>query len=203
MISTLNRDNIPTVTISLIIICVIIFFGTFDITTGRINPQYASPFWFALRPGMAEILSGQVWRLITPIFIHLGMLHILFNMLWLWDLGVTLESRFGKIYLLIMVLVFGLAGNVAQYFFSGPAFGGMSGVVFGLLGYVWIVGKLNPRIGLALHPEIALFMGIWFVFGWVDGFLNIFGMNIANWAHTGGLLAGFAWGFVHAKLVRW
>ena len=137
------------------------------------------------RSGLPEILSGEVWRLLTPIILHFGILHIAFNMLWLYDLGSAIEQRQGMGRMAILVVVIGVLSNLGQYFWSGPIFGGMSGVVYGLLAYIWAQGHFNPRAGIALHQHIVIMMLIWFVICW----LGLVG-NIANMAHTIGLVLG-------------
>jgi membrane associated rhomboid family serine protease len=140
---------------------------------------------------LRSVLSGELWRLLTPIFLHFGLLHLLFNMLWLWDLGGALEARRGFGFLALFVLISGIGGNLAQYLITGsPYFGGMSGVVFGLLGFIWMQGRYNPWAGMALSNEIMIMMLIWFVLGWT-GLIG----PIANWAHTGGLVIGGVWGY--------
>jgi rhomboid protease GlpG len=148
---------------------------------------------FSVNRDLPEVRQGQVWRLLTPIFLHFGILHILFNMLWLNDLGSMIEARLGTLHLLLMVVVIGVLSNVAQYYVSGPQFGGMSGVVYGLLGYVWMKGKFDPGSGLFLHPSTVMMMLIWLVFG----FTNI--LPMANTVHAVGLSVGVAWGFAAAQ----
>jgi len=147
--------------------------------------------------GLPEILHGQVWRLVTPIFIHMGFLHILFNMLWLKDLGTVLERHLGNLYYLALILVIAVVSNLGQYFLAGPSFGGMSGVVYGLLGYVWIRDRFDPNSGLSLNQSVVSMMLFWFVLCWT----GIIG-HVANWAHTFGLASGMLLGFAAAKVRR-
>ncbi len=146
--------------------------------------------------GISEIMSGQIWRLVTPIFIHFHIFHIVFNMLWLWDLGGTVERIQGSRILLMLVLISGILSNVGQHLFTGPLFGGMSGVVYALLGYVWMQGLFNPRFYASLNKAIVVMMLVWFVICWI----GIIG-NVANIAHTVGLVVGVVWGYLYAKNV--
>lgn len=147
------------------------------------------------KQGLPEIMHGQVWRLFTPVLVHFGILHLAFNMLWLFDLGGMIESRTGTRRLALLVLSLGVVPNVAQFFVSGPMFGGMSGVVYGLLGYVWMKGRFDPGSGLYLHPQTVTLMLIWF-------FLCLSGLigNIANTVHGVGLGMGVAWGYASSQL---
>lgn len=153
--------------------------------------------------GAPEILSGQVWRLVTPIFIHeplfsslqsLGFLHLVFNMMWLADLGTTIERRQGPRFFGLLILIIAALSNYAQYYMSGPRFFGMSGVVYGLLGYVWLKGKFDPDSGYFLHSQTVSMMLIWY-------FMCLFGVmpHIANTVHTVGLVTGLAWGYLSSR----
>ncbi len=146
------------------------------------------------RAGLPEIAHGQVWRLITPIFIHFGFIHILFNLLWLKDLGTIIEYRLGSWILAIQILVMAALSNLGQYWVSGPTFGGMSGVVYGLLGFIWIRGKFDPASGLHLHKPVVIWMIAWF-FICLTGLIG----NVANTAHGVGLAVGMAWGFLSSR----
>src|SRR3989338_4395916 len=141
-----------------------------------------------------EIMTGQIWRLFTPIFLHFGLLHIVFNLLWLKDLGGALENRHGSIYFLTLVLVIAGISNTAQYFVSGPAFGGLSGVVYGFLGFFWIRGKCDPAYGMKINPSIVIMMLVWFVIC-LTGLMG----PVANTVHGAGLATGMAWGYVSSK----
>lgn len=143
---------------------------------------------------LQEIRQGQIWRLITPIFLHLGFLHILFNMMWLRDLGSMMEHLCGRGFIILFVLVTGAASNVAQFYVSGPNFGGMSGVVYALLGYVWMQSRFNPWSGFVVHSTTVQMMLIWFVLC-LSGLIG----NVANTVHAVGLVSGVAWGYWDAR----
>jgi GlpG protein len=138
---------------------------------------------------LPEVRQGQVWRLITPIFVHFGILHIVFNMIMLRDLGTMVEVRRGTWTFIGLVVVFGVISNLTQYYFKGPGFGGMSGVLYGLFGYIWMRQRWDPSSGLYLSQQAVASMLIWFV-------LCLVGVipNVANEAHAGGLAAGVVFG---------
>jgi GlpG protein len=146
---------------------------------------------------LPEIHHGQLWRLVTPIFIHFGLIHILFNMLWLRDLGSMIEARQSSWLLAVLVLVIAVCSNLAQFYYGGPAFGGMSGVVYGLLGYIWMRGKFDPASGLYLHPTTVTMMIIWF-FACFTPIIP----HIANATHAAGLALGLAWGYLSSLRYR-
>ena len=139
-----------------------------------------------------------MWRLITPIFLHGDLIHILFNMMWLWQFGRFIESRFGAAKLLALVLVIGVGSNLAEYLWKSPWFGGMSGVNYGLFGFLWIKGKFGRDQTWQMNPQTVQLMLMWMVLCYT-GLLG----PIANAAHTGGLVIGAALGFASARMVPW
>ncbi len=143
-----------------------------------------------------DVLEGQVWRLVTPMFLHFTFLHIAFNVYWLLALGGMVETRLGKWKLIGLVLIFAIVGNVAQGAWSGPMFGGVSGVNYGLFGFVWMRGRYVPESGLGISPNSAVFFMLWFILG----FTGSVG-PIANLAHWGGLVPGLFLGYA-PKLLR-
>lgn len=150
---------------------------------------------FFATPGWGDILGGEVWRLITPIFLHFGYIHIFFNLWWLKDLGTMIERVQGSLVFLFFVLVLGIVSNVTQFVMTGlPNFGGMSGVVYGLFGYVWMRGRYDPGSGLFLPQSAIVVLMIWFVLCW-----TVLAGQIANWAHTAGLVLGMLFGIASAR----
>jgi GlpG protein len=132
-----------------------------------------------------EISKGQVWRLITPIFLHLSFLHVLFNMLWFNDLGNLIENSFGKKFLIKFILISAFASNLFQNFINGPTFGGMSGVIYAMFGFIWVHHKLDTSFEFSL-PKFDIGMMIGWFFICLTGLLG----PIANSAHGGGLITG-------------
>lgn len=150
-----------------------------------------------------EIDFTQWWRLVTPIFLHFGFVHLAFNALWLWELGRRIEMRSGGLWLLGLTVLFALVSNFAQWFASGNAlFGGMSGVVYGLLGYCWLYQLIAPNVHFDLPKGVVILMIAWLLLG-VSGLITMLGLGaIANAAHVGGLLAGCAAGAVSGAVQR-
>ncbi len=153
--------------------------------------------YFYWDKGLPEISRGEIWRLVTPAFIHFGFMHLLFNMLWLKDLGSMLEHKKGPWFLGLFILFTAVAGNLAQYFMSGPNFGGMSAAVYGLLGYAWMKGKHDAGSGVYLNRFTVHLMVGWY-------FLCLTGLmgNVANAGHTAGLLVGSIWGYLSAVMFK-
>jgi GlpG protein len=138
-----------------------------------------------------SVRTGEAWRLITPIFLHFDWEHILFNMVMFYYLGAQLERLQGPLRLGVIVVLVAVVSNVAQAAFEGPAFGGMSGVVYGLLGYVWMKASYEPHYGYALEPLLFVLALAWFFMCLFNAFEDT---NVANYAHAGGLVAGIVVG---------
>ncbi|WP_137972563.1 rhomboid family intramembrane serine protease [Pseudomonas sp. F(2018)] len=155
------------------------------------------------QPWLASLEAGQWWRLVSPMFIHFGVLHLTMNGMWYWELGRRIEARQSGWALLGLSLLFGLLSNFAQFWFGGPSlFGGLSGVLYGLLGYCWIFQLLAPTPAYALPRGVLAMMLIWLLVC-LSGVIDTLGFgSIANAAHVGGLAAGCAAGLIGGALAR-
>lgn len=156
-----------------------------------------------LKTLFGKILRGEIWRLFTPSLLHAGLLHILFNMAWLWILGRQIEDRLGKLKMVVMVFIVGIVANIAQYLMGGPVFLGFSGVVVGMVGFIWMRQKVAPWEGYPLQRStiifIVVFVGAMFILEVVSMSLQFFRVielsaNIANTAHIVGGLSGIVLG---------
>jgi GlpG protein len=145
---------------------------------------------------LASLAKGELWRTVTPIFIHLDPLHIIFNMLMFFQFGALVESLKGTVRLAGLILAIAVISNVAQAvgpdaLGGTPRFGGMSGVVYGLFGYVWIKSTFCPEPGFYTSQGTVIIL-----IGWL--FLCMTGAigAIANIAHVVGLVVGMVVAYV-------
>jgi GlpG protein len=143
------------------------------------------------------LINNEWWRLITPTFLHFSMTHLVFNCLWIYILGSRIEKLDGLSVFLFIFILTGILSNAGQFFWTQQyLFGGLSGSVYGLLGYCFII-ELDGRHGRYGLPEaLYLFMFIWLLVGFT-GVLSFFGFgNVANTAHLVGMIAGFIIGLI-------
>ena len=140
----------------------------------------------------ATLQAGELWRLWTPALLHFGVVHLVFNLLWLWEFGRRIEIGGGRRRLLEAILLIAPLANVAQYLADqGPRFGGLSGVVYGLLGYLLVAGRRSAHPAFRLPAGLVLALLAFLVF-FTTGATEPFGLHVANGAHWGGLVAGIA-----------
>jgi GlpG protein len=164
--------------------------------------------WTVQSPGLEPILHGEIWRLVTPIFIHFTILHLVFNMSWVYGLGGAIERQRGPVRYVALVLFVAVLSNLCQYFLGRPdwggsvsvpdhvpAFGGMSGVVYGLFGYVWMKARFQPELGLTISPRSVTILMIWLFFCTTPWIRILIGSGVANVAHVSGLLVGMLVGY--------
>ena len=143
------------------------------------------------------LINNEWWRLITPTFLHFSITHLVFNCLWIYILGSRIEKLDGLSIFLFIFILTGILSNAGQFFWTQQyLFGGLSGAVYGLLGYCFII-ELDGRHGRYGLPEaLYLFMFIWLLVGFT-GVLSFFGFgNVANTAHLVGMIAGFIIGLI-------
>jgi len=134
------------------------------------------------------LASGEVWRLFTPDFLHFSWTHIIFNSVMLWFLGSQVEWFDGRGRLAVLFVITSLFSNGLQYMISGPLFGGLSGVVYGILGYCWLSQRTLPRF--QFPPALVTFAVVWMVIGFTP-LPELLGLgSMANEAHLGGFVAG-------------
>jgi len=182
-----GNQNVP-VTILTAVMCLWMTFAT---AFGQ-KTEILSDLLIAM-PGSAQLVQvekGEIWRLLTPIFLHFSPMHLAFNLYMFWMLGTVIERLKGTRTLFLLILTIGIASNLVQFSVSGPSFGGLSGVVYGLFGYLWMRSYLLPDDGLDMPQSMVTQMIFWIILCLV--LRNQ--LPIANGAHFGGLFFGMLLG---------
>ena len=146
-------------------------------------------------------IGNQWWRLITPIFIHFSFAHLAFNCLWIFILGEKIENTDGSLIFILLVIFSAILSNCLQYFWTETSlFGGLSGVIYGLIGFCMIVEFDSQYDRYKLPPALYLFMIIWLLLGFA-GILDLFGFgSVANFAHLGGLISGILFAMIYKNI---
>lgn len=147
------------------------------------------------------VTDGEWWRLITPMFLHGGIMHILFNMFCLFVFGPELEKIMGRMRFVTMFLLAGILANVATYFLQGPLYThlGASGAIFGIFGaygaLIYYTKNSVPELRQIILPIIVISVIMTFI-----------QPNINVTAHVSGLIVGFLLGLIYfnpKRITKW
>ncbi len=181
-IGAMLKAKAGIVTLSIMLICSVIY----TLQVLGLGQQIFSVLHFPA--DMTQKWQG--WRWISHALLHFSITHILFNLLWWWQLGGDIEKKFSSTKLLQLFILSAVLSGAAQFWVGGANFGGLSGVVYALLGYLWVLPYCQPNLGALVPKPTVVFMLVWLVLGFVQPF-----MAIANSAHLAGLVTGclLAW----------
>lgn len=185
----------------------LILVSTFVAVLSRLGSQLrpVADWFYPLLPtdSFASLLLGidgiaELVRTFTPMFLHFGELHFIFNMMWLWYFGKQLENLQPKWFFALLILLTAFVSNTTQYLvLDYNNFGGMSGVDYGLLAYAWVVHFFMPRSGILMNNSMFVFFVVALVL------MEIFaGSWIATAAHVSGLLTGLIVGLLAVAYYR-
>ena len=175
-------------TLLIIFINVIIFLLMVFSGVDIINPSAESIHYFGGNFG-PSISSGEYWRLLAANYIHIGIIHLFFNMWCLYAIGMELEALVGRSRFIVLYTCSGLAGSLASYYFNYNAIGaGASGAIFGIAGAFTLFTLLNNgKNGIsyfsATHNPMIIFIFYNIIYGFIIP-------GIDNAAHLGGLIMG-------------
>lgn len=187
----------PWVTYTILAITVLIFIGQYYLeSTGGID-------WLSLfgRKDNAAIMNGEYWRLFTPIFLHASILHIGFNMYFLYAIGPVLERFYGRTRYLLLYFLSGIAGNVVSFYLSPYPSVGASTALFGIVAaqavFVFRNREFFGKQARGILMNTLMIVGVNLFLGLSPG--------IDNWGHMGGLAGGlaFAWAAGPLLTVSW
>lgn len=158
---------------------------------GSRNVDWDTVRWTGFRPDRA-IYQGAPWALVTSAFVHIELLHFVFNMIWLWILGGAFERRFGSVRFGAFVLCAAFVSSGAELLLGHSGIG-FSGVGYALFGFAWILRPKVPEFMAVVSSQtvmIFLGWGLLCVVGTYAGFMA----PVANLAHAGGLAFGVGLG---------
>ncbi|MEZ6137156.1 MAG: rhomboid family intramembrane serine protease [Pirellulaceae bacterium] len=201
--SSVRSGRIPPLTLTLLILCVVVgLFNSFGNPkpTNELGVAISEQLSFVTRSSfdasggdpLADIKRGQIWRIITPIFLHGDIIHLAMNMFVLVSFGRMVEGWLGTPRYALFVLVLAIGPNLLQglspaWMQGSPFFVGISGVLYGFFGYVWVRSSMNPSLGISIPmPMVLIFVGL-IVLGMSGAFPD---WHLAHLCHLGGLLMG-------------
>lgn len=207
------------VTIALILASILVTIATDQIFENRKPPNAILDSVRFVRhterqSNFADIARGQIWRLVTPVFLHYGLLHLVFNMWVMYVLGGQIEDRRGSVRYLALLLVSAVISCTAQALVDQwqgrlALFGGMSGVGYAVFGYLWMKVRFDPGAGFHLEKLTVIILLTWLVlcilrdFPPFDGMLKgLLQHGVANTAHVVGLVVGMAAGYFPLLIKR-
>ena len=177
----------------LIIINILYFFFMIFLGVDLLNPSAASIHYFGGNFG-PDIINGEYWRLLISNYIHIGFIHLLFNMWCLYSIGFELERFIGSYYFIIIYTLSGISGSIASFFVNYSIVGaGASGAIFGisgaLLSIVYYLNKKSNNMIQYNYFPLLIFIGY-------NTFYGFLVPGIDNAAHIGGLVVGTISGFL-------
>ena len=193
-----------TFTLSLIVLCIILAFlaplnAMTDLTRAMLYPDFSfGTRIIDLDNVRANFSALEFLKMISPMLLHGGIIHLAFNMLWLWEFGRRIEAVQASWSLLVLIVFIALVSNTVQYLYGGSIyFGGMSGVVYGLFSYIWMWQLFDPKKNLSLPGPLIFFLLLSLVV------ITVINLDfIADEAHIGGLLTGVVYGAFTATISR-
>jgi membrane associated rhomboid family serine protease len=179
-----GRAGSPVVTYAIIAVCVLVFLA--EAVTGVLTGPSVVEAQLGYFPPNTLIAP---WQMVTSIFVHGGIVHILFNMFSLFVLGRQLEPMIGRLRFLLLFLLSGIGGSVAVLIIAPGIFVvGASGAIFGLLGAYFVIAR---HLG-ANATQLIVVIGI-------NLALGFFIANVAWQAHVGGIVVGALVGLVYVR----
>ncbi len=204
--SSMFSGSLPPLTLTLVIICVVMqVLAVFNTGTNSslmkiINTQlsFVEPsLWAQTEDPAASLKRFELWRIVTPGFLHKDILHLLLNMLSLVSLGRLVErlegtARYAWIVLFVAIVAHLLQGLLPARLYGSPNFVGISGVVLGLFGYVAVKTQNRPDLGFYLPTQSYVMTGLLILFGFSESKY----FPLAAIAHLAGLVAGGALGYL-------
>jgi len=184
--------------LTLLLVSLIVATYCLQVFAGHSTPKHPyDPVLLAIGMKGEAVFAGQWWRLVSAIFVHIDLYHLLSNLCFLLLFGTIAESVFQRAGYVVLWFLTGLAGSMAQLVALSPQYYGFgaSGVAFGLVGALWGAYFLErvPSPTFKRRWVIVILLGFFIILGLLPDWLQAHSFNAA---HLGGLLAGMIFGLV-------
>jgi membrane associated rhomboid family serine protease len=154
--------------------------------------------WFVAFP--SKIWDGEIWRLVTSVFPHSDIFHIAFNALWMWRFGRALDRWLGSWRFALLLLPLA-AGPLAAEILVGNFGIGLSGIVYGLFGFLFALRHDEEFAAEQVPPPVVNGLVFWFFL--CIGLTYMGWWNVANTAHGAGAVLGWLFGRAYLSRFRW
>jgi membrane associated rhomboid family serine protease len=157
-------------------------------------PEMAMRFF---APISTEIYAGRWDGLLGSVFMHGDFMHLAFNLYWIWMFGSVLEANLRRGFWILLFLGCAIFSSAVQLAFGGEVGIGLSGVVYGLFGFMWFARPRYPAFAAVLTRNVTMLLMAWLLLCFVLSYANVY--LVANGAHVGGLLAGSLIGWLSVR----
>jgi len=181
------------VTILSIVAC-LSYFWAFGMNSGHSVSNDLAKLW---TQSAEDIWKGSYWTLVTSVFVHERLFHILFNVYWLWVFGSVFERAIGSAKFFVFVILAGFVTSSYQLAVSGNAGIGFSGVNYAFFGFMWVTRYYFSSFRGVLTESVIKLMFIWLFACLLISFFGI--LPIGNASHFSGFLYGSAIGALYIR----
>jgi GlpG protein len=178
----------PIITVFIIVTSTLLFVGSYFSSLSE------DVIFYYLAPTPLDILLGKYWGLITNNFIHVNIIHLVFNFFWIWFFGKKIEFESGKLFFTFLVISAAIISSVSEIFLSDSTGVGLSGIAYALFGYILVKSRSTESYKRYLNIKINVLFFAWLIFCIALTYFDIW--NIANGGHIGGLIWGLIIGFI-------
>jgi len=198
---TLTADNVKQLPVTVMLIGVSLLVALVTQLGEQFNEYfYIAQMQYFPRGWIPYSGVEAVWHGITPIFLHFGVEHLVFNSLSCWYMGSILERKMPLFMYLVLVVLLALISNYCQLWVTGPLFGGLSGVVYGLIGFALCYQVFIQPL---MIPKGLFYLAIgWLILGYTPLFEVVGLGSMANAAHLSGLLGGIVLFFIYFIVLK-
>ena len=178
--TNINSKPMVTIAFSIVLVCLFVYFS--------IRSMHHIPFMFAIHYGANYgplIVAGEYHRLIASAFLHFELIHLVINLILLYQIGSIIENVFGKWRMIFLIFIGAIMGNLFNFAFTNNFSIGSSTVVYAFMGALFFLGFEMRKIYMALVKNALIPMLV------ISTIVSLFLPKVDHWGHLGGFVGGF------------